>query len=620
MRAISVCVFLLLGVLSYGQVNRIPDVFISSLKEDFVQEKDNLVEDTDSKKDQKSKNEFVLKSTYHLKDILQGGKVTFDDPITIYLNKVLDTLMDQNNINENIQIFMIRSSNVNAFATDHGVIFMTTGLIAKCRNEAEIAFVIGHEVTHYLYKHNMNSYIETIRIDKTTNKISVRSINKGLLAKSNYSVSNEYQADSNSVELVLNSDYDKQSCVSALELLQRASLPIERLKEFEPIDLGMNLDSTILELFSLPEIEYDEPKDIKYPTHPKIVDRIATIQKKLEGKGGEIFINSKESFDSISGYAKIELCNTLLQEMYFEEAFYVANNLPEELNEAKANLKAKALYGVLKLKQSDYYDEFSIDIKTCDPNLRSYSHFFSSIDTTMLRSVLLNFIDINCTSEIDVYRDQLNGYLPVPKFENNGMIIIDPKIMKYDFRKKEKKLYIESEDSEEWYVDLLKESFEAAQVKNTILDMSKLSPSDVETFKEINLLQSFIDYNNMNQYYDLDLLPMNYSDLELVFEKYNTSVVGTCYSKYARYRSGLFKYGHVTGVLIMAGFSLASLPYMTGAFTYKAQMYTNRMMFFDAYDSRGGYNKEHTVSLFNPTKAAYKSSLYYLIDQYKNED
>jgi len=46
-----------------------------------------------------------------------------------------------------------KSGSVNAFTPGGGVVFIQTGLIKACNNEAELASVIAHEVGHIEYKH-----------------------------------------------------------------------------------------------------------------------------------------------------------------------------------------------------------------------------------------------------------------------------------------------------------------------------------------------------------------------------------------------------------------------------------------------------------------------------------
>ena len=55
------------------------------------------------------------------------------------------------------QFGVLDSPNVNAFAVPGGTIFITRGLLARMRNEAELAGVLGHEIVHVLRKHHLKA-------------------------------------------------------------------------------------------------------------------------------------------------------------------------------------------------------------------------------------------------------------------------------------------------------------------------------------------------------------------------------------------------------------------------------------------------------------------------------
>ena len=52
---------------------------------------------------------------------------------------------------------VLDTDGVNAFAAPGGIIHVTHGLLGLCRNEAELAGVLGHEITHVTEKHTVNA-------------------------------------------------------------------------------------------------------------------------------------------------------------------------------------------------------------------------------------------------------------------------------------------------------------------------------------------------------------------------------------------------------------------------------------------------------------------------------
>jgi predicted Zn-dependent protease len=55
------------------------------------------------------------------------------------------------------QFGVLESDNVNAFATPGGYVLLTKGLLARLKNEAELAGVLGHEITHVIQKHHLKA-------------------------------------------------------------------------------------------------------------------------------------------------------------------------------------------------------------------------------------------------------------------------------------------------------------------------------------------------------------------------------------------------------------------------------------------------------------------------------
>ena len=55
------------------------------------------------------------------------------------------------------QFGVLDSPNLNAFAMPGGTIFITRGMLARMRSEAELGGVLGHEIAHVLRKHHLKA-------------------------------------------------------------------------------------------------------------------------------------------------------------------------------------------------------------------------------------------------------------------------------------------------------------------------------------------------------------------------------------------------------------------------------------------------------------------------------
>ncbi|HEX2277999.1 MAG TPA: M48 family metalloprotease, partial [Candidatus Tectomicrobia bacterium] len=60
-----------------------------------------------------------------------------------------------------IRVRIIQDPSLNAFAYPNGAIYMHTGLLARVENEAQLATVLGHEITHVINRDAVRHYRST---------------------------------------------------------------------------------------------------------------------------------------------------------------------------------------------------------------------------------------------------------------------------------------------------------------------------------------------------------------------------------------------------------------------------------------------------------------------------
>jgi predicted Zn-dependent protease len=99
-------------------------------------------------------NDMKLLDEKFVFSLLMNGKILYGDPVSLYLSQLLDKILENKpQLRKEIRIFALKSEQVNAFATPMGTIFVNLGLLAHCANEAELAFIICHELAHYSNAH-----------------------------------------------------------------------------------------------------------------------------------------------------------------------------------------------------------------------------------------------------------------------------------------------------------------------------------------------------------------------------------------------------------------------------------------------------------------------------------
>jgi len=86
--------------------------------------------------------------------IYDRGAVYEKEDVILYINKIAQKISSNIDPDEsaNIEIKIIRDPMVNAFALPNGSIYLHTGALARLENEAQLAFLLAHEVSHVVNK------------------------------------------------------------------------------------------------------------------------------------------------------------------------------------------------------------------------------------------------------------------------------------------------------------------------------------------------------------------------------------------------------------------------------------------------------------------------------------
>jgi len=79
-----------------------------------------------------------------------------DTQQTEYLNMFGNLIVSASDVyDHNFKFFILNIPNPNSYACPGGIIFVTSGLLSIIDNEAQLACVLGHEITHIARKHGM---------------------------------------------------------------------------------------------------------------------------------------------------------------------------------------------------------------------------------------------------------------------------------------------------------------------------------------------------------------------------------------------------------------------------------------------------------------------------------
>ncbi|WP_375558752.1 M48 family metallopeptidase [Bernardetia sp. OM2101] len=344
---------------------KIPEAFLKRTSDFYKakREKNILTVDKDL---EENKDKFDVISSYHLNQLLWSGSVLFGDTVTTYVqevgNKVLENYPD---LQGKIHFYVTKEHSVNAFTTPEGFIFVNLGLLAHLDNEAQLAFILAHEITHFTKKHSINQFLynEEVRSESKGSITRLLSRSKSVYEeqakKSSYSKEQEIEADDEGWEIFSKTSYDLSEAVAAFEALKNSRYPFDTLV-FESKFLNnsyVNLpdsfyyrDTThFVEMPKLSEKEIEKIKTLQ--THPDIEERKKIALTKMASKAeneGDKYLVSEERFKLAQKIARFELCNLYLQEEQFVDAIYTALILESQYSKSKYSelCIVKSLYGL----------------------------------------------------------------------------------------------------------------------------------------------------------------------------------------------------------------------------------------------------------------------------------
>ncbi|GMR09134.1 MAG: hypothetical protein BMS9Abin26_2148 [Gammaproteobacteria bacterium] len=166
--------------------------------------------------------------------LLGSAPLNRDRALSQYINKV-GRWLASNTERPNLpwRFAVLDTSSVNAFAAPGGYIFITMGLLSRLNNEAELAGVLAHEISHVLRRHHVNAVKKKARANalKSGLDIGLSFYGQGSqyselllgtvkdIYSSGLDKDDEYQSDHMGVVIAARSGYDPYGLLVVLMML-----------------------------------------------------------------------------------------------------------------------------------------------------------------------------------------------------------------------------------------------------------------------------------------------------------------------------------------------------------------------------------------------------------------
>ncbi len=376
----------------------VPQNFIKSSEQKAEDQIDNEINQGGKHKYKRQKKTFIIESNYTIDELLLSGRVLFNDTVGRYCNKIVDNLLkDDTTLRSQISVYVVKSSVVNAFTTSNGIIFINLGLIAKLNSEAELAFVLCHEIIHYKNKHVLTEFDITQDIKRGKGSFRNASFTDKLLAQSMFSKELETEADIEGLKLFLRSKYSLTAANGVFDVLQYSHIPFSNIpfnKSF--LETGTLKLPASYQLKETREV-VGEVKDDLLGTHPGIALRRDTIKKSIDSipnEGRVNFLSDSNSFIFIREISRFEVTEFFLESRQYEAALYSAYSLLDKHKNSIYLQKAvnRALYGLAKyLSVKNRYKEIHRDFMKVQGGQQQIYFLYSRLKSSEACVVSMNY-------------------------------------------------------------------------------------------------------------------------------------------------------------------------------------------------------------------------------------
>lgn len=340
--------------------------------------------------------DFFLKTRFEIKNLLLSGQVLFNDDLTKYVNKVAKSILrTEKDLKKELRFYVLKSDYVNALSTDQGIIFVTSGLIAQLENEAQLAFILAHEISHYKEEHLRESYIDSeyIRSGRGDNyNLSKSEIIEKL---STHSKETELEADEKGIELYLKSNYLVDEILSTFDVLLYSYLPFDDIS----VDTSIfNTENFVIPSGFFPDsilpITKSEDYDDRNSTHPNIkkrtdaaFDYLELNSKKVRATADKKYqVVSQEEFEELRNLARFENINIKIANRDYIESMYLIYLLQRDFpdNYFLELSMVKSLYGLACYKNNRQYRRVTPKLKNVEGESYKLHSLFDNLSPRQL--------------------------------------------------------------------------------------------------------------------------------------------------------------------------------------------------------------------------------------------
>lgn len=292
------------------------------------------------KKDYKEIYESRFKQ---ISTILQSSSVVTDPEVYQYLQSLLKKITDANAELKplKLRLFFSRDASPNAYSMGEGTIVINAGLMIFLNNEAELVFVLCHELSHYYLDHTNKAIKKNVEmVNNETFKKELKRLSKqeyrvgqqlDVLLKDitfssrQHSRTNETEADRRAYLFMKNTGYNCNGITTCLQMLDKVDdslfnkpLHLEQLFNFSNYPFKkkwIQNESVIFGQMSNDNSQLTTKEKDSLKTHPDCEKRILLLKDSvMKSNTGQLFLINELYFKQLKKDFLIEMTEQLYRD------------------------------------------------------------------------------------------------------------------------------------------------------------------------------------------------------------------------------------------------------------------------------------------------------------------
>ncbi|MBS1557274.1 MAG: M48 family metallopeptidase [Bacteroidetes bacterium] len=290
----------------------------------------------------------VLKTRFEfLEREFKNKKYLADSALQNQVDRVWNRLLTHNTLSyEPGEVLISNAADINAYSFGEGTIIVTIGLLARLRNESQLAYTLAHELAHYELNHTLLNIAKQIeQTDHPQVEAALANIRAGNISSKDYSIvkawvfatthfqrQEEVAADSLGFIFFKNAGYRQDQANGLLKLLDSAQWAKHHPGEalfyplsfsgfpFKPQWLKEHKTSTVKD--SLKEIFLDSLR-----SHPHIRERLAALSKIKVSAQGRLYFTDSSRFQRVVQKAEFQCVQSAFENNRFDQTLFYALQL-----------------------------------------------------------------------------------------------------------------------------------------------------------------------------------------------------------------------------------------------------------------------------------------------------